>query len=250
MVAAVLNVIGSDTANLLFRTATGMVDDNGVPIFNARTVAKANCCITVGDGSAVGGEADRVNSGSGGADTVEGSIAIYAMKALLPVDADTVDPTSGACLVNVSGVDAIQYQGLTFELNREGTVKYFSDGSPSHVRVFGTAEVPTGQNAEQVTIIPRNGRDDSGQPRADGTPVTVLAANVEAGDTSFNYSEAGELDIADFTVALPIDVAISDGDAMIVRGLYGIVRVSKSINRWVDRQVQVVQVYSTTGGAI
>lgn len=243
MVAAQLNIIGADTVNLLFRTNTGTVDDNNVPIYDVRTVAKTNCCVTIAAGTAVSEAAGVVSATSGGADTIEGSLAIYTMKALLPVDDDT-------SVVGAEGDDALVYQGLTYELNREGTIKYFSDGTPSHVRVFGTAEVPTGQNAEQVIIIPRNGRDDSGQPLPDGEPVTVLAANVEPGDTSFSYGITGELDVADFTVALPIDAAINDGDAMIVRGCYGIVRVSKAINRWVDRQVQVVLVYSYTGGSI
>lgn len=233
--------VGTDVADLVFRDATGAVDQNQTPVYVDRHVSKPNCCITIGDGTAVSQQAGNVSASSGGADTIEGSVSIYTMKALLPVDADTQA---------LGPADAIQYQGQTFELNRAGTTKYFLDGSPSHVRVFGSAEVPTGQNAEQVTIIPRNGRDDSGQPRPDGTPVTVLAANVEAGDTSFSYGISGEFDVADFTVALPIDAQISDGDAMIVRGYYGVVRVSKSINRWVDRQVQVVLVYSTTGGSI
>lgn len=233
--------IGSDIADLVFRDATGAVDENDQPVYVDRHVSKENCCITIGDGTSVSQEAGEVSASSGGADTLEGSVSIYTMKALLPVDDDTT---------SLGSADAIQYQGNLYELNRGGTTKYFLDGSPSHVRVFGSAEVPTGQNAEQVTIIPRNGRDDSGQPRPDGTPVTVLAANVEAGDTSFSYGITGEFDVADFTVALPIDAQISDGDAMIVRGYYGVVRVSKSINRWVDRQVQVVLVYATTGGSI
>jgi hypothetical protein len=243
MVAAVLNNIGCDTVDLVFRTNSGTVDDNNVPIFDERIVGKTNCCVTIAEGTSVSGAAGVVSATSGGADTIEGSLAIYTMKALLPVDDDTQ-------IVGAAGDDALQYQGLLFELNRGGTVKYFSDGTPSHVRVFGSAEIPTGQNAEMVTIIPRNGRDDNGQPAADGTPVPVLAANVEPGNTTISYGITGELDTADFTVALPIDAVINDNDAMIVRGRYGIVRVTKSINRWVDRQVQVVLVYSFTGGKI
>lgn len=233
--------IGSDTAALLFRTPTGAVSNNSTPIYTTQQVTKDNCCITIGEGTAVSQQAGNVSASSGGADTIEGSVSIYTMQALLPVDADTTALTA---------TDAIQYQGLVFELNRAAITQYFLDGSPSHVRLFGSCEVPTGQNSEQVTVIPRNGRDDNGQPRADGTPQVVLAANVEPGDTSFQYGITGELDQADFTVALPIDVPINDGDAMIVRGYYGVVRVSKSINRWVDRQVQIVLVYSTTGGSI
>jgi hypothetical protein len=233
-------LIGADTVDLVIREATGTLDGAGMPVYTERVVSKSNCCVTVADGTSVTSGAG-VSSTSGGGDTEEGSIAVYTMKAALPVDDDTR---------GLTGDDAIRFAGRTYELNRSADVKAQLDGQEDHVRVFGTAETVTGRSFEQVRVTPRGARDHTGQPTAGATPAfDVLALAVTPGNSTRRFGVMGDVDEVEFTVALPIEIPIKDNDGITVRGRFGLVRVRAEYNRWADRVVKVVTVESTTGGS-
>lgn len=232
-------LIGADTVELVIRSATGTLDANGQPEYDERVVSKTNCCVTVAAGSSVVG--GGVSASSGAADTDEGSIAIHSMKAALPVDADTRALT---------GDDALRFGGRTYELNRAADVKVQFRGQEDHVRVYGVAETVTGRSFEQVRVHPRGARDLTGQPTPGALPAFyVLALAVNPGNSTRRFGISGDVDEVEFTVALPIETPIRDGDAITVRGRYGLVRVRSEFNRWADRLVKVVTVDSTTGGS-
>lgn len=230
--------LGPDPCDLIKRTATGGVDTLAQPAYAEQVIPKLECCITILDGSSVS-SAPVASAGIGGADTPEGSVAIFAMKGMLPVDADTTALT---------GDDALRFNGVLYELSRPADTKYLLSGEPDHVRVFGTAMTNTAKSSEQVVITPRGGRDDSGQPQPDGEPYTVMAYAVTADSSEAHYWVSGEIDTDSFTVALPLTAPIRDQDWVEVRGRIGTARVRTDLNRWVDRNVRVVSVQSTYGG--
>lgn len=61
---------------------------------------------------------------------------------------------------------------------------------------------------EQVTITPDIGSDAKGNPKPAGTPFTVPALEVAPGNTLLRYGVGGDLDSADFTVFLPLQIRI------------------------------------------
>jgi hypothetical protein len=224
--------IGPDTVTLIRRTATGGVDANNQLTYDETDVPKTNAAVTVATGFATGSQPT---------DTTEGSFDVYEMKAMLPVDPDTTALT---------GDDAISFAGIVYELNHGAIVKTDLKGNPDHVRITGSAEMINTRSMEQVTVTPAGGRDDTGQPVAQGTPFNVMAYAVTAGSTSRKFGVAGDVDEADYTVALPIDTPVKDGDLVTVRGRTGYARVVSDFQRWSDRQIKVVTVATTTGGHV
>lgn len=240
MVAPVLNVIGPDTVTLRLRALDGTFDDNNQANTTERVVTKTNCSVTVGDGSEVVTNAAGAADGLGAADANDGSVEIFVAKVMLPVDDDTTA---------LSGIDGIDFGGISYEVNRGATIKYTLGGDPDHVRVFATWQGFTARSAEQVIVTPRTGRDATGQPTTDGTPRPATAWCVTPGNTTQRYGITGDEDEADFTVALSIDDPIQDNDGMLVRGRYGLVRVASQFNRWPAQMARVCTVRIVTGGA-
>jgi hypothetical protein len=232
--------IGADTVVLRLRTLDGTFDDNNQANTTERLVTKTNCQVTVQDGSAVVNAAAGASGGLGAADAPDGSVEIFAISAVLPVDADTTA---------LSGDDGIDWGGITYEINRRGTVAYSYRGRPDHVRIFATWQGFTARSAEQVIITPKGNRDATGQPSPGGAPRQAVASCVTAGNTTRRYGIVGDEDEADFTVALPIDDPVKDGDLVLVRGKYGLARVASQFNRWPAQMARVVTVRSIQGGA-
>ena len=223
--------IGPDTVDLIFRDPGVGVDDHGRPLKVDRVVAGiGNASVTVATATEVMGiSANRRN----------GMVIRYAMKAMLPFVPDALALRSDCALV---------HDGQTFELSASAIPKRTLRGTPDHVRVYGTAEVPTDERGEQVTITPLFGRDLSGQPRPPGEPIVVVARSVTPGNTTRTIGDDGELDTADFTVALDLDVPVKDGDRIALRGKVGYARVSVLLEEWADRSTKYVLVKSRTGG--
>jgi hypothetical protein len=239
MVAPVLNVIGPDTVDLVLCTLDGTFDDNNQANTTQQVVTKSNCSVTVTEGSSVVTYAAGASIGMGASDANDGSVEIYAIKVMLPVDDDTTA---------LSAIDQIVFDGITYQVNRGATIKYTLSGEPDHVRVFATYQAFTAISAELVIVTPRTGRDATGQPTPDGTPRPTTAWCVTPGNTTQRYGIVGDEDEADFTVALSIDDPIQDNDGMLVRGRYGLVRVASQFNRWPDQMARVCTVRTVTGG--
>jgi hypothetical protein len=232
--------IGPDTVTLRLRTLDGTFDDNNQANTVERVVTKTNCSVTIGDGGAVVNFGGGASVGVGAADALDGSVEIFALTAALPVDDDTMA---------ISAIDAIDFGGISYEVNREADVKTTFRGKPDHVRIFATWQGFTARSAEQVVITPRGNRDGTGQPVPDGAPRSVTAWCVTPGNTTRRYGIAGDEDEADFTVALSIDDPIKDGDGITVRGKYGLARVAAQFNRWPDQMARVCTVRTVQGGA-
>ncbi|ABW88407.1 head-to-tail connector [Mycobacterium phage Evanesce] len=222
--------LGPDTIELIFRDPAPGVDANGQPNVTDRVVSKGNCALMVTTAT----EREGVTS-----NTENGMITRYVAKAVLPVDADTTA---------LRAVDAIRFDGRVYELSADAVAKYTLRGAPDHVRIFATCEVATPELGELVTITPKFGRDDTGQPLPDGDPFDVIARAVTPGNTAKTLGVAGEQDAADFTVVFDAGVPIKDGDAVTVRGRRGIARVALHIEQWANRDTIVALVKSRTGG--
>lgn len=232
--------IGPDTVILRLRTLDGTFDENNQANTNERVVTKDNCAVTIADGLGVSTSAGGAGGGTGAADALDGSVEIFAIKVMLPVDDDTTA---------LSAIDGIDFNGISYEVNRGAVIKYTFRGDPDHVRIFATWQGFTARSAEQVVITPRTGRDDTGQPVADGTPRPATSWCVTPGNTTRRYGITGDEDEADFTVALAIDDPIQDNDGIMVRGRYGLVRVASQFNRWPAQMAKVCTVRIVTGGA-
>lgn len=232
--------IGPDAVDIVFRDPAPGVDPNLQLAWVDRIVPKTNCSVTVGDGTSVTNFADGASAGVAAADADDGSVAVYVIKACLPVDDDTTA---------IDGNTALRFDGLVYEINRDATTKYTYRGVPDHVRVWGTAQYFTTKSSELVTVVPRQNRDATGEPQPDGTPRDVMSWAVNPGNTTRRFGIAGDEDEADFTVAMPLSDPIKDNDGMIVRGRYGLVRLSKQINRWQGRTMQMCTVRTVQGGA-
>lgn len=218
--------IGPDTCTLVIREPATGVDANGQPNRTERLVAdvgNSSCTIT------------SMTETRGTA-----TVAVYTLSAALPVTDDTRA---------LSATDAILFDGKTFELTGDAALKTTLRGGEDHMRVFANLEVPIGEAAEVVTITPRFGRDDTGAPVADGAPFDVVARGVAPGASARRLGLVGELDSADFAVALALDVAVKDGDVMTVRGRRGTVRVTVDLEPWAARSQKVVSVTTRRGGA-
>lgn len=239
MVAPVLNVIGPDTVDLVLCTLDGTFDDNNQANTTQQVVTKSNCSVTVTEGGAVVTYAAGASAGMGAADANDGSVEIYAIKAMLPVDDDTTA---------LSSIDQIVFDGITYQVNRGATIKYTLAGDPDHVRIFATYQAFTAISAELVIITSRGNRDDTGQPVPDGSPRPTTAWCVTPGNTTRRYGIAGDEDEADFTVALPVDDPIQDNDGILVRGKYGLARVASQFNRWPDQMAKVCTIRTIRGG--
>lgn len=231
--------IGPDTVALRLRTLDGTFDGNNQANTTERVVTKTNCSVTIGDGSAVVNAAAGASAGLGAADAPDGSVEVFAMSIMLPVDDDTTALT---------GIDAIDFGGRSYEVNRGADVKTTYRGRPDHVRAFATWQGFTARSAEQVVVTPRTGRDATGQPTPDGTPRAATAWCVTPGNTTKRYGITGDEDEADFTVALSIDDPIKDNDGILVRGRYGLARVASQFNRWPNQMARVCTVRTVTGG--
>lgn len=84
--------------------------------------------------------------------------------------------------------------------------------------------------AETVTVTPKSGFDDDGNPVAAGTPVVLTPWEIAPGNTSQQYGQGGDLDNVAFTVYFPLrvrtgldtysvtDTLIRDDDDILVRG--------------------------------
>jgi hypothetical protein len=147
--------IGPDTVTLRLRTLDGTFDDNNQANTVERVVTKTNCSVTIGDGGAVVNFGGGASVGVGAADALDGSVEIFALTAALPVDDDTMA---------ISAIDAIDFGGISYEVNREADVKTTFRGKPDHVRIFATWQGFTARSAEQVIITPKGNRDATGQP--------------------------------------------------------------------------------------
>jgi hypothetical protein len=239
MVTAVAPYIGPDTVTLRIRTLDGTFDGNNQANTNERVVTKSNCAVTVGDGTSVANFGAGASAGIAAADAPDGSVEIFVIKAALPVDDDTTA---------LSGIDGIDFEGITYEVSRTGTIKYSYRGIPDHVRIFATWQGFTPRSAEQVIVTPRSLRDATGEQPADGTPRAATAWCVTPGNTTRRFGIAGDEDEADFTVALSIDDPIQDGDGILVRGRYGLARVAAQFNRWPAQMARVCTVRTIAGG--
>lgn len=73
--------------------------------------------------------------------------------------------------------------------------------------------------AETVTITPQFGRDDDGNPVPPGDPITLTPFAIAPGNTTVQFTDAGNVDSADFTVYfMPApDAEVKDGDLIEVR---------------------------------
>lgn len=222
--------IGPDTIDLVIREAAPGVDEHGRPNRTETIITKGNSSITITSATeSVGVMANRES----------GMVIRYAAKAMLPFDDDTRALTA---------VCAIRHDGRTYELSADAIPKWTLRGEPDHVRVFAAAEVTTLERGERVTITPTFGRDNSGQPRADGDPIVVVARSVSPGNTTRAIGDDGQLDSADFTVAFDLDVPVKDGDRLNVRGRNGYARVMDNLEEWEGRSTRVVLVKSRLGG--
>ena len=223
--------IGPDSVDLIFRDPAPGVDDHGQPNTTDREVpGVGNCCVTVERATeAVGVAQNRDN----------GMVIIYTVRAALPFDAVTTTLTA---------TSAIRHDGRVYELSADAIPKRTLRGAPDHVRVYATAEEATLERGELVTVTPKFGRDDSGQPLPDGTPFDVVARAVTPGNTAKRLGVSGEQEEADFTVVFDVAAAVKDGDAVTVRGRRGLARVSTFLEEWADRDTRVALVRVRTGG--
>lgn len=223
--------IGPDSVDLIFRDPAPGVDDNGQPNTVDREVAGvANCSVQIATATEAAGVSENRDNGM---------VIRYTVRAMLPFDATTTTLTS---------VCAIRHDGRVYELSADAIPKRTLRGAPDHVRVFASSEVSTMERGELVTITPKFGRDDHGQPLPDGVPVDVVARAVTPGNTTKRLGVSGEQDEADFTVVFGIDDPVKDGDAVTVRGRRGIGRVETYLEQWADRDTKVVTVRVRTGG--
>jgi len=85
---------------------------------------------------------------------------------------------------------------------------------------------------ESVTVTPRFGLDDDGNPIADGTPVVFEAFAVAPGNTTITHTDAGGVDNVAFTVFFLSAVAIKDDDLIEVREKSCNARVQLWENPW------------------
>lgn len=231
--------LGPDTVQLVLRSyITGQFNEYNQPAYTEASIDKTGCLITVGDGSTVSTNVAAA-VGIGAADTAKGSVQVFVMKGVLPIDDDTR---------LLTGNDGLIHDGILYELNRPPSTKTFHDGSPSHFRVFGSSMDDTMKNAERVTVQPRGGRDDDGQPKPDGQPFDVTAYAVSQDKSDIRFWSSGSLDTAEFMVALPVTVPISDNDYVTVRGRQGYARVRADMERWENRNLKMVEVTSALGG--
>lgn len=224
--------IGPDTVDLVMREALPGVDAHGRPNRSERVVSITNASITV----------------SSVVETREaGRVAVYSAKAALPPDNLDV-----AMLKRSDAIRDHTAPDRTFELIADPVLKTtLLTGAPDHFRVFAQLEQPIDAvelTREQVTITPVNGRDGSGQPLPDGVPFTVMARGVKPGNTTQTFGDDGTLLAADFTVSLPLDTPIRDGDRVTVRGKTGYARVSDILEASAEASERVVLVRSRTGG--
>lgn len=221
--------IGPDTVTLVFRDPAAGVDAFGRPNRVARTAAKDNCSGTI-----------TVTTERRGT----GTVAVYGLSAMLPVDDDTRA---------LKSTDAVDFDGRRYELTGDASVKSslgaILGSAEDHVRVYADAEVVSGEAFEQITITPRNGRDDRGEPLPDGAPFSVIARGVTPGATAARWGVTGTLDSVEFVVALDLFVPIKDGDAVLVRGRRGTARVTLELEPWADRSQRLVAVSTRRGGS-
>lgn len=223
--------IGPDTVDLIFRDPAPGVDANGQPNRVDREVQGiTNCSVTVERATEVIGVA---------ANTDNGMVIRYTARAMLPFD--LITPL-------LKSTDAIRHDGRVYELEADAIPKRTLRGRPDHVRVYAAAEVATLERGELVTVTPKFGRDDTGQPLPDGVPVEVIARAVTPGNTAKRWGVSGEQDEADFTVVFGINDPVKDGDAVTVRGRRGIARISTHLEQWADRDTKVALVRVRTGG--
>lgn len=214
--------LGPDTVELIKRTPTGAVVD-GRPEQTETVIEKQNC------------SAREVN---GREEAAGSTIAVLDLDCHLPVDADTVALAPG---------DAIRHRGRLFELQTPGVQHDDANGAPSHVRAVGRWAAEAGVG-EAVTIIPAGGRNDDGTYQPDGAPVEVIARAVLEGNQSQRFGAGGETLEARFTVVLDPDVAITDGDWIIVRGFDCRALVALTESQWAERRELVVLAQYARGG--
>ncbi|WP_431231526.1 hypothetical protein ACQ856_18360 [Mycolicibacterium psychrotolerans] len=223
--------IGPDGVDLIFRDPAPGVDANGQPNTVDREVTvPENCSVQVKTATEAVGVA--VN-------TQNGMVIHYNMSAMLPFTDDTLALTS---------LCAIRHDGRVYELSADAIPKRTLRGAPDHVRVYATCEVATLERGELVTITPKFGRDDHGQPLPDGAPFDVVARAVTPGNTAKTLGVSGEQDAADFTVVFDLATPLKDGDAVTVRGRRGIARVADYLEEWANRDTKVALVRVRTGG--
>ncbi|AUV60793.1 head closure Hc1 [Mycobacterium phage Rem711] len=222
--------VGADVVELIFRDP--VLDDNdrpvldaaGRPTFTERVVPKTGAKFTI--------------------DTVTESgtlppVAVYSAKCALQPDADALALTTK---------DAIRHDGKVFEMSADARVKVtLIDRIPHHVRAFCSREEPVASIAERVTITARGGQDDDGRRLPDGTPVDVLAFAVDAGNTAERYGASGTVEEADYTVVLPADAALRDGDWLTVRGRRCVARIQREFSQHPQRN-QVIALAKYRGG--
>lgn len=103
--------------------------------------------------------------------------------------------------------------------------------------------------SETVTITPTFGRDDDGNPIANGTPVVVAPIAVAPGNTTVQFTDSGNVDSADFTVYFRLGVSVKDGDLIEVRDRDCIARVQEWVNPYANHGGVVVLCRSATGAS-
>ena len=78
--------------------------------------------------------------------------------------------------------------------------------------------------------------------------MAVAALSVQAGNTAAQYGAAGTVDVAAFTVTLPLGTVISDGDWITVRGRKCLARIVIEFSQHAPHDRIVVLATGATGG--
>lgn len=102
--------------------------------------------------------------------------------------------------------------------------------------------------SETVTITPAGGRDDDGNPIANGRPFEATAL-VEPGNTNVQFTGSGNVDTVDFTLYMRFGVNVNDGDLITVRGRDCLARVRDWRTSPTARRGGVVVLCSSVTGA-
>lgn len=103
--------------------------------------------------------------------------------------------------------------------------------------------------SETVLVTPEFGIDSDGNPRTDGTPITLTPLAVAPGNTLQQPGVGGELDEADFTVFLSLadEGKVLDDYKITVRGRECRARVQVWRSPHSERDGVVVLARSATG---
>jgi hypothetical protein len=224
--------LGPDTVELIKREPTGEVVD-GRPVYTETVTEMTDVCASEITGRE---EISRTAFGL----TAGSTIAVLDLDCHLYVTAEALALDAG---------DAIRHRGRLFELQTPAVQHDDANGTPSHVRALGRWAGEAGETTrESVTIIPAGRRHDDGTYEADGAPFDVLARAVVPGNQAQRFGGGAEQIEAAFTVALDPDVAIRDGDWIIVRGLECRALVALSESEWAERRELVVLAQYAIGG--